>query len=153
MQRFGPVSSLFTSKGRQKKTKRERENAFSLKCGSKFQFKIVIYHKLYDSLSHVVCLLMIIFRCCCYSPCTISFTWCIFSPFFSFALYLPPPPVTQHRHEGIIHGFFKGLSMNWVKGPIAVGVSFTTFEYSKDYLILTGKCQWFDSPIKLQYFV
>lgn len=32
------------------------------------------------------------------------------------------------REEGIIRGLYKGVSMNWLKGPVSVGVSFMTFD-------------------------
>lgn len=32
------------------------------------------------------------------------------------------------REEGITRGLYKGVTMNWLKGPISVGVSFMTFD-------------------------
>ncbi|XP_023653686.1 mitochondrial coenzyme A transporter SLC25A42 isoform X1 [Paramormyrops kingsleyae] len=48
---------------------------------------------------------------------------------------------TMHQivtEEGLVRGLYKGLSMNWVKGPLAVGISFTTFDLTQ---ILLRKLQ------------
>jgi len=43
----------------------------------------------------------------------------------------PPSMLRTMRHvmaEQGIGGFFKGVSMNWVKGPVAFSISFTTYD-------------------------
>ena len=33
------------------------------------------------------------------------------------------------RREGFFRGWYKGISMNFVKGPISTGISFNTFDF------------------------
>lgn len=43
-----------------------------------------------------------------------------------------------------VQGFFKGLTMNWLKGPLSFSISFTTFDLVKDWLekIDTTNCKY-----------
>ncbi|KAG7514022.1 mitochondrial coenzyme A transporter SLC25A42 [Solea senegalensis] len=45
--------------------------------------------------------------------------------------------------EGVIRGLYKGLSMNWVKGPVAVGISFTTFDIANNLLLKLHQMGYF----------
>jgi len=42
--------------------------------------------------------------------------------------------IKQVMNEQGIRGFFKGLSMNWLKGPVSFSISFTTFDLIKDWI-------------------
>ncbi|XP_051928844.1 mitochondrial coenzyme A transporter SLC25A42-like [Hippocampus zosterae] len=47
------------------------------------------------------------------------------------------------RHEGVVRGLYKGLSMNWLKGPVAVGISFTTFDITHSLLLKVHQMGFF----------
>ncbi|XP_037530734.1 mitochondrial coenzyme A transporter SLC25A42 [Nematolebias whitei] len=47
------------------------------------------------------------------------------------------------QQEGIRRGLYKGLSMNWLKGPMAVGISFTTFDITHGFLLKLHQMGYF----------
>jgi hypothetical protein len=43
--------------------------------------------------------------------------------------FLPLFILLFSRREGFFRGWYKGLSMNFIKGPISTGISFNAFDY------------------------
>lgn len=73
---------------------------------------------------------------------TIIGTFKIIYWFVDFVIiYLFLLKINCYYSEGIIRGFYKGLSMNWIKGPIAVGISYATYDNIKD-LLRTLASKW-----------
>jgi solute carrier family 25 protein 42 len=42
--------------------------------------------------------------------------------------------VKELFQEQGVRGFFKGVSLNWIKGPVAFSISFTTFDIIQSFL-------------------
>lgn len=59
----------------------------------------------------------------------------------------PPSLLATMRNlylEQGIRGFYKGVSMNWMKGPVAFSISFTTYDVVKNMLIKES-----DNPFRI----
>ena len=59
----------------------------------------------------------------------------------------PPTMISTIRNlyaEQGLRGFYKGVSMNWMKGPVAFSISFTTYDTVKSLMI-----QESDNPFRI----